>query len=254
MSKFSIKVRLALLTAGVVLGLSSFGCGSASNNDQGTSFLALGFFQDTTGTIGETGTIVPLFTDVADPTLGGGDGRSVITFLGLQNRIETQFIRVIRVDCRYDIEGSNLQIPDDSFTFSTVLGEVGSETPGAIGYAGFEIISPDIFAFLNVNQNSLPQLPFRMTVACTAVGTTQAGDTLTTNEVYYFVQFVDFAECCTGDGNTPGFQTGPGSGGDIEFTDTTEDDGEGEASGLVSGSGLDGDEFGDGSGDDFVIE
>ena len=214
-------VLLAALLAGVV----SCG-GTGSNNDQGTSFLAFGYFADSTGETGETGTLIPLFQDLP---VGGFDGLTHITFIGLQNRLTNQFIRVVRVDCSYSIEGSNLAIPDDSDNFSTVIGpsagEDGGEvdpTLGNVSYAGFEIISPDLFSYLNNNQSRLPQLPFRMIATCSATGVTQSGDTLTTNGLNYLVQFLDRAECCTGTGvaGGGGFEVGPGTGGDIDFAET----------------------------------
>lgn len=216
----SLTSRIFLIAIFAVSLLGGYGCGSSSNNDQGTSFLALGFF-DSTGANGENGAFLPLFTDISAQggALSGFDGLTRVAFIGLQNRLATQFIRVVRVDCSYDVQGSSLTIPDDSFNFSTVLGgSDGGDGVANTSFSGFEIISPDIYSYLNNNQNSLPQLPFRMTVTCSATGITQAGDVLTTNPVQYFIQFLDIEECCPG---TPGFQNGVGTGGDINFEDSS---------------------------------
>ena len=135
------------------------------------------------------------------------------------NRLTQQFIRVDRIDCSYDVQGADprLQIPVDSFSVGAVVpptpGNVATTTAFSEGVFGFEVVSPDLFAFLNVNRNLLPELPFRATATCSAVGVTQAGDTLETNRLNYFLQFGDVAECCTGE---PGFQNGPGTGGTLQ--------------------------------------
>lgn len=239
MKRRSIKRLLPLMLSGLLV--SSLGCGGSSNNDQGTSFLAFGWFTDSTGDTGATGSIAPLATDkptiptentgAADGIIG--DGNAVFAYLGLQNRLTTQFVRLVRIDCRYNVPGASpaLQIPDDAANFSTVMGPAptddaatgGDEVLGNVSYSGFEILSPDLISFLNVNRNLLPELPFRMDVICNATGVSQAGDTLTTNDLSYFIQFVDSAECCTGEGQNGGFQTGPGSGGTITFDETPAD-------------------------------
>ena len=83
-----------------------------------------------------------------------------------------------------------------------------------------ELVSPDIFAFINNNMNSMPQLPFRMQIWCTATGVTQAGDTVTTNPVYIWVRFVDLEE-----GPGVGPVVGIGTGGDIAFTGDAAEEG-----------------------------
>ena len=49
-----------------------------------------------------------------------------------------------------------------------------------------------------------------------AVGVTQSGDVLITNDLYFPITLVDHAECCTGTGVNPyagGYETGTGTGG-----------------------------------------
>jgi len=204
------------------LSIFAVSCGSGgSRNDQGSSFLAFGYFADTTGTVGETGAILPMFTDFS---VGGSDGLQRITYMGLRNLMTRQFIRVVRVDCDYQVEGSFIKLPSDSFGFSTVLGPVpdavaavDAEPIAQISYSGFQVLSPDLYSFLNNNRSLLPELPYRMVATCAATGVTQSGTTMTTNSLNYFIQFVEPSECCTGaefDG-IPDFQQGPGTGGNL---------------------------------------
>lgn len=262
----------ALVSATLVLGAVSCG-GTGSNNDQGTSFLAYGYFNDSQGQTGSSGAIVALAPDSAVLVGTGGasvqllvDGNAVLTFMGFQNRLANQFIRLVRIDCSYDIPGSNLQIPDDSFNSAAVISsdpaaddrddETGQQVPLPTGEGStlilqFEVVSPDIISYINVNRNSLPELPFRMNVSCRGVGVTQSGDTIVTNDLVYFVQFFDQAECCTGsdfetigdtvvnDGSTAddgGFQGGSGSGGGVSFSDGTSTGSVGDATGGLTSS------------------
>ncbi|MCC6220239.1 MAG: hypothetical protein IT291_03250 [Deltaproteobacteria bacterium] len=216
---------------------AALGCGSATNNDQGTSFLALGFFETGDGDAGDAGTVVYLNNDVEglqgviplfvpidkDPEEEGLQGG----YIGLQNNLSAQFIRSERIDCCYTVPGadSSLNIPCDSWHFTTVLPASEGEEP-ATSYSQVEIVSPDIIAYLNVNTNSLPELPYRMVAECTVVGVSQAGDVFETNPVFYQIQFAELPECCegVGEGFGGGFQEGAGVGGDINsFGDPEEE-------------------------------
>lgn len=235
------KIRLMTLVSALLAG-ANFGCGGgdvlgggATNNDQGTSFLAFGYFGDTTGSVGVTGLQTFL---AADNNVTAGfqgtvngiavDGRRSIVFMGLQNRLATQYIRVTRIDCDYTVPGADpsLSIPSDSFNTGAVISAAG--TTNAAGgptagqapraFLGFNVISTDIYSFLNVNRNSLPELPFRMLMECRAVGVTQAGDVFVSNPLAFNTTFFDSAECCTGatletPGNLGGFEIAPGTGG-----------------------------------------
>ncbi len=239
------KVRRSLLIA-IPLICGSLSCGGmTTNNDQGTSFLAFGWSSDGT-TVNLTGIIVPLATDqpaFSEPAGAGQvDGKTALVYLGVQNRLANQFIRIVRIDCRYDVQGgAGLSIPNDSYNSSEVLGPAtvtdanGGTTGGGTiqsantpseAFLQFELVSPDVYSFLNVYRNQLPQLPFRMTATCHAVGFTQAGDQINSNDLFFLIQFVDQAECCTGAqgevvGVNGGFQIGTGNGGGITFDDGT---------------------------------
>ena len=235
MSKFLKKALISSLSVSL-LGLA-WGCGGSSNNDQGTSVQNLGYFQANSSEDpppGETGAIIPLSTEVA---VGGVDGLFHITAMGVFNRMQDQFFRIVRFDCTYDVPGSSpsLVIPSDSENVSFIvnpatysednpLGAVAEDSTDNLPnfvYAGFEILSPDLYAFLNANRASLPELPFRMTATCRAVGVTQSGSTLATNDMTYQIQFVELTECCQGtsdaDGNlVPGYPIGTGTGGSTD--------------------------------------
>ncbi len=235
------KIRLMTVFAGILAG-AAIGCGGgsplgggATNNDQGTSFLAFGYFPDTESTAGVTGVNTFLSNDSNTGTdddggnaLQGAGGREIIITMGIQNRLRSQFIRVARIDCDYTVPGADpsFSVPSDSFNGGGVIAAAGpSTTPGgpqagsgSILKSSFTVLSTDIYSYLNVNRNYLPELPFRMLATCRAVGITQAGDVLVTNDLPFQIIFLDQAECCTGeDGENPGvlggFQTGPGVGG-----------------------------------------
>lgn len=239
MSIFSKTRNVAIATAFLAAGL--YGCGSASNNDQGTSFTAIGFFQDGDGDVGDAGRTTVLFSDSGD-----FDGRSETTFMGMRNRLSTQFIRVDRIDCDYTVPGASVSIPSDSMSTNALLEAAGggsaSSSSGSSGgtagtsvqYSEFFIVSPDIYSYLNVNSNSLPELPFRMTATCRAVGVSQSGDTLVTNDLNYEIVFTRAAAS-----PTEGNGGGAGTGGDIDGSEGDDSDS------LVDDSVSD---------DDFVIE
>jgi hypothetical protein len=166
-----------------------------------------------------------LFADNGQAPVSGGtvlvDGQQLTLWLGIENRLSKQFIRVTRVDCSYDVQGSNLSIPSDATPKGFVLGATDTTDDGfaddtavrpQVGFLGLPLVSTDVFSYLNVNRNSLPPLPFRMTATCSATGISQAGDVFTTNPVSITIVFFEEAECCTGDS---GFQNGTGTGGTL---------------------------------------
>lgn len=223
-----INIHLAGIITLLSMGfLASCGSSGSGSNNQGTSFLAYGYFVEINDTVVPTSAAdVPLFTDVS-PT--GADGLSFTRLIGVQNRLTRQFIRLVKADCEYKIDGSYIDLPSDSMAMSRVLAPATDEdnqpppvtgdpeiNPDASTFAArIDLISPDMFAFINNNRAYLPQLPFRMVASCSVTGVTQAGDTITTNPISYFIHFYEEAECCTGVGSIPGFQLGTGTGGDF---------------------------------------
>ncbi len=234
-------ISRTLILVGLMLAVlvSGVGCGSgASNNDQGTSVTNVGFFgPDDDGTfpceLFESSKVIPLFTDFEQfgtPILSpAASGVGTFSSMGILNNLAQQTFRATRIDCDYDVPGSSIAIPSDAHPAGIVLAPTnveGGATPGfaQFGCFVFEIVSPDLFSFLNNNINSLPQLPFRMNATCSVTGITQAGDTITTNPVSQVLQFYDVAE-----GNPPTFNQGPGTGG----TFTTDGDNGGEDGGTT---------------------
>jgi hypothetical protein len=191
------------------------GCGGSSNN-QGVSFRSLGFFTDSTGTTGESGTCASLRDSTVIPppsTTGTGlDGG----FLGLQNSMISQGINVDHVNLSYFINGSSLAIPNDVFALSVRLGPAGGAEASTV-FSQIVIVSPQIFKFLNDNSNRLPDLPFTMVATATAVGTADSGDVFTTNRSSFQVVFTALSGGCSQPTPTPGASsqggTGTGTGG-----------------------------------------
>lgn len=180
---------------------SLLSCGSAgTNNDQGIIFQSIGYFTSSAGDSGDSGEIVALSSTTNDfGGFGAFNGRTLTTFIGLRSNLSSQFINLVRIDCDYTIQGASVNIPSDSVSSGGVI------SSGSDFYTEFEMITPDIFSFLNVNRNSLPELPFRMTAFCAGVGISEAGDTFVTNRSPFFIQFVESAAVTTN----------PGSGGAI---------------------------------------
>ena len=118
------KTLFAAVAAPVLAGLAA-GCGSpTSNNDQGVVFLALGYFADATGSTGLSGVNAVLSADIGSSSIQGvpgAVGQQTLAFMGLENRLRNQFIRVTKFDCDYDVPGSAITVPPDAFASSAVI-------------------------------------------------------------------------------------------------------------------------------------
>ena len=262
---FNVALSVALgATTGLVLS-----CGSASNNDQGVAFQANGWYvapvasapltfavfspaTDTPGLV--SGTIDTNNDGIGDAMsiTGSGalDGKLYTLYMGITNRLTSQFMRMRRIDCRYEVPGADdgLKIPTDSYVLGGIVtaspsttagasssssagGQQGGGTGGAggqqqvpgTGFFGVQILSPDIVSFFNNNKNSLPPLPYQIIASCTAVGTSSAGNTYESNPLDLTIQAVDVSEynervgvnggvSSPGSGGTPGVSNGGGSG------------------------------------------
>jgi len=271
----------SILGLGLVTGAISCG-GQTTNNDQGTSFLAFGYFTPGTENTPLSGLDAILSPDTATIVAGSNgsafqaDGGHIIVKMGVQNRLSNQFIRLERIECSYSIPGAStlFNIPDDSFNTAVIISaspvstgdgttDGGTTTAGPLpvpsdgttstdsgsaAFAAFDLVSPDIISYINVNRNQLPELPFRLNTTCHAVGVSQAGDVFVTNELQFQVNFFDQAECCTGStieqgdtaGNVPnddgGFQTDGSTGTGGDFVSTTDENGDPAASSGSSSS------------------
>lgn len=211
----------ALLTVALLAGV--MGCGSTASNDQGSSFLALGYFTEADREQGDLGRVVLLNRDY-DMT-GSGVQFEVAPYMGLENRLSKQYIRVVRIDCEYDIPGADpsLEIPSGTFNTAFVINGTDSveesssdDTVEVINpvYASFSLLSPDFFQFLSINQNLLPTLPYEMTAICSATGVTEAGDVLTTNDAPYYIIMAELQEgSANSSTEASAFNTGAGTGG-----------------------------------------
>lgn len=208
------KTTVALLIVLFVL----LACGKAgTNNDQGVIFQSTGYYADTAGATGSTGTVEELFSNDSDfGGLGAFNGRIVTAIIGLRNNLGAQFLNLTRIDCNYGVAGSSLSVPSDSFTVGGLIPKGGSDL-----FVEFPILSPDIISFLNVNKNSLPELPFRLTASCAGVAISEAGDTLVTNRSPYSILFVEQAAVST----NPGTGGAIDSSGDNDSEPTTVDSG-----------------------------
>jgi hypothetical protein len=180
------KMNICLILA-FCLGLASCG-GTGTNNDQGTSFLAFGFFDDVNGETGVAQLGLPLAVNPLTQLLNGAS--TVVTFIGVENRLASQFLRVTQINCSYEIPGTTIPTMVDAATTSFVLGpalpvdegEVQT-TNGNVGYIGFQIFSTDLISYINSRNEALPQLPFRVIATCNVQAISQAGDVFTSNDL-----------------------------------------------------------------------
>ena len=203
-----------LLSVG--LAFSLVGCGSASNNDQGTAFTFIGWFESTpksgatTLPTGLTRIDVPISDTVGTET--AGDSGVVGGFAGVQNNLSGEFIRLQRIFHTYFIEGAGAQPPATSYAMGGVVGPAvvtSSDATGAGGtgfdsslppsfsdgslgnrtFAGTPLVTPDILSWINLNRGSLPETPFTMIVTSHIVGITSSGNQLETNEIDFPIVF-----------------------------------------------------------------
>jgi len=140
------KTLFAAVAAPVLAGIVA-GCGSSTtNNDQGVTFLALGYFADSAGTTGVSGVNAVLSSDIGASGIQGipgAVGQQTLVFMGVENRLRNQFIRLTKFDCEYLVPGSSLSIPPDSFAAAGVvtpnpgIGGPSIDGAGASGNVGF---------------------------------------------------------------------------------------------------------------------
>jgi hypothetical protein len=189
---------LKQLLAGSVALSSIIGCGSVgTGNDQGVSFTLYGMFQDSACANGLSGASVSLSTDPET----NGSGTGVLASLGLQNNM-AQGIRTRRVFLKYYVEGGEIQPPPTSQALGLFLGPgtktINSSLPDGVtggdnangtnalsnvGCSEFELVPPEILAYLNLNRTSFPELPFKMRVEVSVSGIGTAGDEYTSNPI-----------------------------------------------------------------------
>jgi len=209
--------RMIRIGVGVLVGASvvfGLGCGTATNNDQGVSVTLLGYFSpDSDGLCTATdpkplsGAISPISDSaVTEPTARAGE---VSGCAGVLNNLSGQFIRTQRIYMDYFIPGASVQPPSTSFPMGAVVGPAtgttttgstsnsggsslppsftGDNGPGNFVVADVAVVPVEVMAWINLNRNSLPELPFTMTVTSHVRGVTSAGDVVETNDVDFAV-------------------------------------------------------------------
>jgi hypothetical protein len=180
------KAYTAVATIVGALIMSLNGCGSASNNDQGVSFTMLGYSVAASSLVPGT----PVAACPTTPNLSGGvfaiststetagATNQVLAGVVVQNNLTTQFIRTISLDLQYFIPGASITPPSTTVPYGGVVAKAGGLRCGTV-----TIVPPAILAWINLNRSSLPELPFSLIARGQVVGSTSAGDVLTSNPV-----------------------------------------------------------------------
>jgi hypothetical protein len=203
-----------ILIVVLVVGLIGAGCGDGGN-DNGISFRAVGVFQ---GEFNQGQCEVPVADDaIADQSielpldsalLDGGFPTNIFFcrgFIWLENNLTEQAIVVDRFDFEYEIPGARIGIPPHSsptgirINANNLDPDGNPETPPPpnpfgppnvyIGQPDAQIVPASLVLFLRQNRQVLPQLPYPMIIRIKALGRTDAGEHLTSNEIRYTIQF-----------------------------------------------------------------
>jgi len=188
------KISLAKIFTPVIalLSLALVGCGSGANNDEGVSFTMFGFYANIEGSTGLTGSGMSL-TEAT-----GADFFSPRAFIGLQNNLAGQFIRLNRVNYSYNIPGAAAQPPNTSAALPGVIGPAaGATSPsnttlpqgigandkiGPVGFFEIALVPKDTRDWMRANRGFLPAAPFQLEVSVSSSGRTSSGDFLESNE------------------------------------------------------------------------
>jgi len=192
-------------------------CGGGSNNDQGVAFTLIGY-----NPVNDEGQCeLELFITAAPvPVSRGSNGElsptgEVVTCLTVQNNMSTQGVRADRLIMDYYVAGASNQPPTTSRAVGRVAGPAPrvqvSPVPGQIstqlptssslppGYGNnsnvvqtnFTIMPTEIREWLNFNRDSLPPLPFNMTMTGRVVGVTTSGDVVETNPLSFSITILE---------------------------------------------------------------
>jgi hypothetical protein len=192
-------------------------CGGGSNNDQGVAFTLLGY-----NPVNDEGQCeLELFiTSASIPVSNGASGELIpvgefVTCLTVQNNMSTQGVRADRLVMEYYIAGASNQPPTTSRAVGRVAGPAPrvqvSPVPGQIntqlpsnsslppGYGNnsnvvqtnFTVMPTEIREWLYLNRNSLPPLPFNMTMNGRVVGVTTSGDVVETNPLSFSITILE---------------------------------------------------------------
>ena len=195
----------------VVVGLGIVGCGD-NDNDQGISFRAVGILQGeqqedqcqvptADSAIADAGIAIPLNSPLVDD--GYPDSFSVLSFcrgfLQQENNMLGQAVVVDRIDFEYEIPGARIAIPANSAPTGLRINPVDADpeqTPSPFGQVNAVVVQLDgqlvpstLVQFLRQNQPSLPALPYIMIIHMRALGRTDSGDRIQTNEMRYTIEW-----------------------------------------------------------------
>ena len=202
----------------LLLSVAGIGCGG-EDNDQGIAFRGVGIFQ---GEVQDGMCTVPTTDDaivdagLAIPLDGNFGGFSVLdsgfpdsasffsicrAYILMANDLVNQSINIERFDFEYEIPGSRISIPSNSMPTGFRLNptnadpETVSNTSGQINSLFIQpdgqLIPTSLVQFLRQNEPSLPPLPYVMIIHITAIGRTDSGDVLVSNEIRYTVEWTN---------------------------------------------------------------
>ncbi len=176
--------KVALVTLAAAL---TFGCGSASNNDQGVSVTLYQMVPSSSA--------VPLSVSTEGVVSTG----ALSGTYGFQNNLSSQGFRLQRIFLRFFVEASDEQPPETTVAIGAVLGPAGTaevlpgedvqdgtlpdgfnDLPNSALVSAF-VIPPEIKSWLNLNRDLLPEPPYSLTIEAFGIGITTAGDQLETN-------------------------------------------------------------------------
>ena len=206
-----------IISIALFIGLVGVGCGDNGSNDQGVSFRAVGLY---IGDASESKCTAPttdkaiadqgISLDLNDPPLIQGFPNAANVFyvcrgyIWLQNDMANQSINVERIDFEYEIPGARLSIPASSAPIGVRInpakpdpakdGAAENNNPFGqvnvyIGHLEGQLVPGTLVQFLRQNQPSLPQLPYVMIIHMRALGRSDSGDLLTSNEIRYTVEW-----------------------------------------------------------------
>ncbi len=195
----------------LILGLICASCGS-NENDQGSSFRAVGIFQGTVETNKCTAPVAnkaiadqSIALQLNDPFIDTGFPNSTTGFflcrgyIWLENNLDDQSIVIDRIDFDYEIPGAHISVPSSSSVVGFRIPPANADPAKVVnpfgqvniylGHLEGQLVPASLLLFLRQNQPSLPALPYNMVIHITARGRTDSGDLLVTNEIRYSVQW-----------------------------------------------------------------